>query len=561
MFVSFEGIDGSGKSTQAALLAETLAAEGREVVATREPGGTPLGERVRDILLGDRHVAPWAEAALFAAARAQLVEEVVRPALVRGAFVVCDRYVDSSLVYQGVARGLGLDAVLELNLAATGGLLPDRTFLLVLPLEEAVRRSSRRPDRIEREGPRFSRARRSCVPGAGGAVSRADRGRRRAREPAKRSPSESVESFARVPEQEEAKRLLRAALDDGPAHAYLFHGPRGVGKRAAAIAFAGELLADRERGPRGSHPDLYVLEPVGDQIRIDAIRELHHDLHMRPFEAVSAGLPGRRRRSHERGRRRRAAQGSRGAARLRGDRPARRRASAAARDDPLPLPASCRSAGSRRGRSRRSSPSAARTSRRSSAPRSLGWRAGGWIASSGCSTRTPPHAEQTLIELARSSIGTRRSSPSRRRERCSTPRGRRAPRPRRGTPPRRRGRRASWSSAPSASRAARSARRSSRRSTCSPAGTGICSLPAQGHRGPCSTPTGPRSSTRTPDRWTFFRGAGGRGGARDPAELRAERHGRSRARGSLPSSAARARPIRRRGGRRRRVTMRPWPRA
>ena len=152
MFVSFEGIDGSGKSTQAALLAETLAAEGREVVATREPGGTALGERVRDILLGDEHVAPWAEAALFAAARAQLVEEVVRPALVRGAFVVCDRYVDSSLVYQGVARGLGLDAVLELNVAATGGLLPDRTFLLVLPLEEAVRRSSRRPDRIEREG-------------------------------------------------------------------------------------------------------------------------------------------------------------------------------------------------------------------------------------------------------------------------------------------------------------------------------------------------------------------------------------------------------------------------
>ncbi len=94
-----------------------------------------------------------------------------------------------------------------------------------------------------------------------------------------------MESFARVPEQEEAKGLLRAALDDGPAHAYLFHGPRGVGKRAAAIAFASELLADRERVPRGSHPDLYVLEPVGDQIRIDAIRELHHDLHMRPFEA------------------------------------------------------------------------------------------------------------------------------------------------------------------------------------------------------------------------------------------------------------------------------------
>ena len=94
-----------------------------------------------------------------------------------------------------------------------------------------------------------------------------------------------MESFEHVPEQGEAKRLLSAALVDGPAHAYLFHGPRGVGKRTAAVAFAGELLGDAERVARGSHPDLYVLEPVGDQIRIDAIRELHHDLHMRPFEA------------------------------------------------------------------------------------------------------------------------------------------------------------------------------------------------------------------------------------------------------------------------------------
>ncbi len=155
MFVSFEGIDGSGKSTQARLLADAVAAEGREVVATREPGGTELGERVREILLGDGDVAPWAEAALFAAARAQLVEEVVRPSLARGAFVVCDRYVDSSLAYQGVARGLGLDAVLDLNLPAIGGLLPDRTFLLTLPVDEAVRRSTRRPDRIEREGLAF----------------------------------------------------------------------------------------------------------------------------------------------------------------------------------------------------------------------------------------------------------------------------------------------------------------------------------------------------------------------------------------------------------------------
>jgi DNA polymerase-3 subunit delta' len=95
-----------------------------------------------------------------------------------------------------------------------------------------------------------------------------------------------VDSFETFPEQEEAKRLLRAALAEGPSHAYLFHGPRGVGKRRAARAFAGELLGDSERAARGTHPDLYVLEPLGDQIRIDPIRELRRDLHMRPFEAA-----------------------------------------------------------------------------------------------------------------------------------------------------------------------------------------------------------------------------------------------------------------------------------
>jgi len=89
-----------------------------------------------------------------------------------------------------------------------------------------------------------------------------------------------------VPEQEEAKGLLRAALAAKPAHAYLFHGPRGVGKRRAALAFAAELLGEHDRVLRGSHPDLYVLEPLGDQIRIDDIRLLHHDLHMRPYEAA-----------------------------------------------------------------------------------------------------------------------------------------------------------------------------------------------------------------------------------------------------------------------------------
>jgi DNA polymerase III subunit delta' len=94
-----------------------------------------------------------------------------------------------------------------------------------------------------------------------------------------------MDVFESFPEQAEAKRLLRAALAEGPAHAFLFHGPPGVGKRAAALAFAGELIGDRRRVERRAHPDLYLVEPVGDQIRIDDIRELRRDLHMRPFEA------------------------------------------------------------------------------------------------------------------------------------------------------------------------------------------------------------------------------------------------------------------------------------
>src|ERR687895_1464138 len=151
MFITFEGVDGSGKTTQAALLAEALRAEGHDVVATREPGGTELGERIRELLLDGGSVAPWAEASLFAAARAQLVDEVIRPALARGADVISDRYIDSSLAYQGLARGLGVERVLELNLLATGGLLPDKTFLLLVPLGEAASRRGDEPDRIERE--------------------------------------------------------------------------------------------------------------------------------------------------------------------------------------------------------------------------------------------------------------------------------------------------------------------------------------------------------------------------------------------------------------------------
>jgi dTMP kinase len=155
MFVTFEGLDGSGKSTQAELLRTRLEADGDEVVATREPGGTELGERIRDLVLHGGHVTPWAEALLYAAARAQHVDEVIRPALERGASVVCDRFVDSSVAYQGVARGLGLERVLDLNLAAVGGLLPDRTFLLALDVGHLPGRLRREHDRLERESDDF----------------------------------------------------------------------------------------------------------------------------------------------------------------------------------------------------------------------------------------------------------------------------------------------------------------------------------------------------------------------------------------------------------------------
>jgi len=149
LFVTFEGIDRSGKTTQARLLCEAL---GAEALGVREPGGTPAGERVRD-LLKDTAVAlgPEAEALLFAAARAELVEQVIRPALEAGRVVVSDRFLDSSLAYQGGARGLGIDEVDAVNRFATGGLVPDLTFLLELDPAAAAQRAGE-PDRFEDEG-------------------------------------------------------------------------------------------------------------------------------------------------------------------------------------------------------------------------------------------------------------------------------------------------------------------------------------------------------------------------------------------------------------------------
>lgn len=155
MLVSFEGLDGSGKTTQVERLRATLEAEGREVVTAREPGGTALGEQIRSLVLHGDEMTPWAEALLYAAARAELAAEVIGPALARGADVLLDRYLDSSVVYQGIGRGLGAEEVLELNLLAVGGLVPDRTFVLAIDPGRSLGRVGAQPDRIEREAAAF----------------------------------------------------------------------------------------------------------------------------------------------------------------------------------------------------------------------------------------------------------------------------------------------------------------------------------------------------------------------------------------------------------------------
>jgi dTMP kinase len=156
--IAFEGVEGAGKSTQLDLLRQALEGRRREVVVTREPGGTPAGERVRALLLDPEvELDPRAEALLFAAARAELVAEVIRPALERGAVVLSDRYLDSSLAYQGGARGLGRGPVEEVNRFATGGLLPDLVVLLDLDPADGLARRARDPDRIEAQDIDFHR--------------------------------------------------------------------------------------------------------------------------------------------------------------------------------------------------------------------------------------------------------------------------------------------------------------------------------------------------------------------------------------------------------------------
>lgn len=162
MFISFEGIEGSGKSTVMGAVERALRAEGHEVVVTREPGGTPLGDAVRELVLHRREmdVHPLTELLLINSSRAQLVADVVRPALERGAVVLCDRYVHSSVAYQGYGRGLSLDVVRAVCEAATGRLMPDLTLLVDVSYETSRARLSERGkehDRVEQEDEAFHR--------------------------------------------------------------------------------------------------------------------------------------------------------------------------------------------------------------------------------------------------------------------------------------------------------------------------------------------------------------------------------------------------------------------
>lgn len=163
-FISLDGIDGSGKSSQIAPLADWLRSRGCEVVTCRDPGSTPAGDAIRAILLDrqDLHLAATAEMLLYMAARAQLVAEVVRPALDRGAWVVSDRYLLSNVAYQGHAGGLGADVVWRVGEVATGGLLPDLMLLLDIDLETAARRLDGRRldqplDKLENRGDDYRR--------------------------------------------------------------------------------------------------------------------------------------------------------------------------------------------------------------------------------------------------------------------------------------------------------------------------------------------------------------------------------------------------------------------
>ena len=158
LFIAFEGGDGAGKSTQVRLLREALERAGRRVTVTRQPGGTDLGSRIRDLVLHGDHVAPRAEALLFAADKAHHVEQVIAPALAAGDVVITDRYTDSSVAYQGAGRDLGAQEIHDLNMWAVDDLVPDLTVIVDVSAAEGRRRRGEVHDRLESEQDDFHEA-------------------------------------------------------------------------------------------------------------------------------------------------------------------------------------------------------------------------------------------------------------------------------------------------------------------------------------------------------------------------------------------------------------------
>jgi dTMP kinase len=213
LFIVFEGIDGAGKSTQVEMLRNALLSRGAgEVEICREPGGTPLGESVRKVLLepGAR-LQPAAEVLLYAACRAQLVGEVIRPALARGSIVIGDRFSDSTLAYQGFGRGFPLGFLEQLNGLATGGLQPHLTVLLDLPAERVFTRLAKKADRIEREGvPFFQKVREGYL------------------YLARRGGSRYLVFDALLPVEEVHRRIWRAVADLLQTKSPLFSGPNRI---------------------------------------------------------------------------------------------------------------------------------------------------------------------------------------------------------------------------------------------------------------------------------------------------------------------------------------------
>ena len=286
MFVTFEGMDGSGKTTQVERLRAALEAEGREVVTAREPGQTALGEAIRNLVLHG-----GADDAVGGGAPLRRLPRRGRrrggaPALERGADVLLDRYLDSSIVYQGIGRGLGVDEVLELNLLA------DRRPA-ARPDVRARDRAGHVARRASAPSPTGSSARtRPSTRASPRATSSSQRSSRSAssfstaRSTRTLSPTGSRMSFAGLPEQPEARPPARG------------RGRRGAGARVPASTGRRGSASARPRAPSrprcsatsgvsqaGTHPDLFLLEALGEMIRIDEVRALHRDLHMRPYEA------------------------------------------------------------------------------------------------------------------------------------------------------------------------------------------------------------------------------------------------------------------------------------